>query len=93
MKLFGNKKEEVNLAASKSGKVVALREVPTPVLSQKMRREGIAIESADGMFLNPVKGEVVQIFHTMYSVGIKAQKEADTLIQIGLENVSMEGRR
>ncbi|WP_422188148.1 hypothetical protein [Halobacillus sp.] len=29
------------------------------MFSQKMRREGIAIEPADGMILNSVKGEVV----------------------------------
>ncbi|MGP4068627.1 PTS glucose transporter subunit IIA [Halobacillus sp. B29] len=67
--------------------------MPTPVFSQKLRREVMAIESADGMNLNPVKGEVVQIFHTIYAVGIKALKEADTLIHIGLETVGMEGRR
>ncbi|SFF82395.1 PTS system, glucose-specific IIA component [Halobacillus alkaliphilus] len=52
------------------------------MFSQNMRRKGIVIAPADGMIFNPVKGEVIQIFHTMHAVGIKAEKEAEPLFTL-----------
>nr|WP_240056658.1 PTS glucose transporter subunit IIA [Bacillus mesophilum] len=40
------------------------------MFSQKMMGEGIAIIPRHGNLTAPVKGEVVQVFHTKHALGI-----------------------
>ncbi|TGB02764.1 PTS sugar transporter subunit IIA [Halobacillus salinus] len=90
-KLFGKKETSSEVYSPVTGNKVALEGVPDPVFSQKMMGEGIAIDPTDGVVVSPVEGEVVQVFPTKHAVGLKTASDAEILIHIGLETVSMEG--
>lgn len=90
-KLFGKKETSAVLYAPVTGRKVTLEEVPDPVFSQRMMGDGIAIEPTEGVVVSPVEGEVVQVFPTKHAVGLKTDSDAEILIHIGLETVSMNG--
>jgi len=91
--LFKNRKksDKMEIFAPVNGKVVALEDVPDPVFSQKMMGEGIAITPADGHFVSPVNGKVIQVPDTKHAVGILAEDGSEILVHIGLETVALKG--
>src|SRR5690625_5515220 len=70
--LFKKKKQPVSLGivAPVNGEIIPLTDVPDPVFSEKMMGEGIAIIPADGQFVSPVNGKIIQVFETKHAIGI-----------------------
>lgn len=92
-KLFGLKKaaiEEV-LVAPVSGEVKMLSDVPDPVFAEKMMGDGFAIVPTEGVVVSPVKGTIVQVFHTKHAIGIRSENGLEILIHVGLETVNLNG--
>ncbi|MFS0883455.1 PTS glucose transporter subunit IIA [Bacillus sp. 7586-K] len=85
------KAENEEIYSPLDGEVVSLGNVPDPVFSQKMMGEGIAIKPRLGNLTAPVKGEVVQVFHTKHALGIKSDNGLELLIHIGIDTVELNG--
>ncbi|SDK03615.1 N-acetylglucosamine-specific PTS transporter subunit IIBC [Sediminibacillus albus] len=81
-----------DFAAPAKGKIIDLTEVPDEVFSQKMMGEGFAIDPADGLFVAPVDGEVINVFPTKHAIGIKAESGHEILVHVGLETVQLGGK-
>ncbi|MCM3741397.1 PTS glucose transporter subunit IIA [Oceanobacillus luteolus] len=83
--------KEISLVTPMSGEVISLEEVPDPVFSQKMMGDGIAVIPTDGTVVSPVNGEIIQVFPTKHAIGILGDNDAQILIHIGIETVSLQG--
>lgn len=91
--LFKKKKQAVSfgIVAPVNGEIIPLTDVPDPVFSEKMMGEGIAIIPADGQFVSPVNGKIIQVFETKHAIGILGEDGSEILIHIGLETVALKG--
>jgi glucose-specific phosphotransferase system IIA component len=85
------KKEEVELIAPITGKLVDITAESDQVFSQKMVGDGIAIEPEDGLVVAPCRGRIVQIFSTNHAIGIETEQGIDVLIHLGLDTVELKG--
>lgn len=85
------KRNEVDLYAPCSGKIIALENVSDPVFNQKMMGEGIAIIPAAPKIVAPFNGRVVQIPETNHAVGLNDEHNNEVLLHIGLETVGLNG--
>lgn len=89
MGLF-SKKKELDLYAPITGKLIDITEVKDQVFSQKILGDGIAIEPKEGVLYAPYDCEVVQLFHTLHAIGLKA-KDVELLVHIGMDTVELNG--
>src|SRR5699024_3799952 len=91
--LFKKKKQPVSLGivAPVNGEIIPLTHVPDPVFSEKMMGEALAIIAADGQFVSPVNGKIIQVFETKHAIGILGEDGSEILIHIGLETVALKG--
>lgn len=89
MGLF-SKKKELDLYAPITGKLIDICEVKDQVFSQKILGDGIAIEPKEGILNAPFDCEVVQLFHTLHAIGLKA-KDVEILVHIGMDTVELNG--
>lgn len=89
MGLF-SKKKELDLYAPITGKLIDITEVKDQVFSQKILGDGIAIEPSEGLLYAPCDCEVVQLFHTLHAIGLKA-KDVELLVHIGMDTVELNG--
>lgn len=89
MGLF-SKKKELDLYAPITGKFIDITEVKDQVFSQKILGDGIAIEPKEGVLYAPYDCEVVQLFHTLHAIGLKA-KDVELLVHIGMDTVELNG--
>ncbi len=89
MGLF-SKKKELDLYAPITGKLIDITEVKDQVFSQKILGDGIAIEPSEGILYAPYDCEVVQLFHTLHAIGLKA-KDVELLVHIGMDTVELNG--
>lgn len=85
------KRNEVDLYAPCSGKIIALENVSDPVFSQKMMGEGIAIIPSDLKIVAPFNGRIVQIPETNHAIGLNDENNNEVLLHIGLETVELNG--
>lgn len=89
MGLF-SKKKELDLYAPITGELIDITEVKDQVFSQKILGDGIAIEPKEGILYAPFDCEVVQLFHTLHAIGLKA-KDVEILVHIGMDTVELNG--
>lgn len=89
MGLF-SKKKELDVYAPITGKLIDISEVKDQVFSQKILGDGIAIEPKEGVLYAPFDCEVVQLFHTLHAIGLKA-KDVEILVHIGMDTVELNG--
>lgn len=74
------------------GTAMSIENVADDVFSQKMMGDGFAVEPTSGEIVAPVKGEVIQVFHTKHAIGIKTDNGSDILVHMGLDTVELEGK-
>ncbi|TGA99807.1 PTS mannose transporter subunit IIC [Sporolactobacillus shoreae] len=74
-----------------TGETIPLTEVPDPVFSQGMMGEGVAVKPANGTFVAPVAGEIVQLGETKHAYGILTSLGEEILVHIGLDTVGLKG--
>lgn len=93
-KLFSKRKQNLveTLFAPLSGELVSIDNVSDPVFGEKMMGDGFAIIPSEGILVSPVKGEIVQVFHTKHAIGIKTNNGLEILLHIGLETVTLNGK-
>ncbi len=89
MGLF-SKKKELDLYAPITGELIDITEVKDQVFSQKILGDGVAIEPKEGVLFAPFDCEVVQLFHTLHAIGLKA-KDVEILVHIGMDTVELNG--
>lgn len=89
MGLF-SKKKELDLYAPITGELIDITEVKDQVFSQKILGDGVAIEPKEGILYAPFDCEVVQLFHTLHAIGLKA-KDVEILVHIGMDTVELNG--
>lgn len=90
--MFGFGKKEVILYAPVKGKVIDLKDVPDPIFAEKMMGEGIAFKFEGNDIYSPVNGEIIMIADTKHALGIKAGKNVEIMIHVGLETVNLNGK-
>lgn len=83
--------KEVILVAPFSGEVVELKNVPDHAFAQGMVGDGVALKPKSEYLLAPVAGEIVQIFPTNHTLGIKTAEGLEILIHIGIDTVKLKG--
>lgn len=89
MGLF-SKKKELDLYAPITGELIDITEVKDQVFSQKILGDGVAIEPKEGVLYAPFDCEVVQLFHTLHAIGLRA-KDVEILVHIGMDTVELNG--
>ena len=89
MGLF-SKKKELDLYAPITGELIDITEVKDQVFSQKILGDGVAIEPKEGVLYAPFDCEVIQLFHTLHAIGLKA-KDLEILVHIGMDTVELNG--
>lgn len=89
MGLF-SKKKELDLYAPITGELIDITEVKDQVFSQKILGDGVAIEPKEGVLYAPFDCEVIQLFHTLHAIGLKA-KDVEILVHIGMDTVELNG--
>lgn len=88
---FLKRKNNIELYAPVSGKVINLEKVPDPMFSSKCMGEGIAFELCDNLIVSPCNGKVIMIANTLHAIGIQIN-DIQILIHVGLDTVNLEGK-
>lgn len=94
-KLFsktGEKAAPNYLYAPMAGEAVSVTEVPDPTFAEGMLGNGIAIVPSDGKVCAPCDATVDMMFSTGHAVSLVTETDAEILIHVGLETVSLEGK-
>ena len=71
-----------------AGKLMAIKEVPDPIFSEKMVGDGFAIEPSKGEILSPVKGNVIQIHSNKSALTIQTTAGREVIMHIGLNSIN-----
>lgn len=79
------------LKAFVSGKVIPVSKVADPVFSSKAMGDGIAIRPDAQEITAPCDGEISMIADTGHAIGITLSNNAELLIHVGLDTVSLNG--
>lgn len=95
------KKEIINLEESNDieiltspmiGEIKDLSEVADKVFAEKALGDGVAILPSEGKLVSPVDGIVSVVFPTGHAVAVTSNKDAEILMHIGFNTVSLEGK-
>ncbi|WP_407272199.1 glucose-specific PTS transporter subunit IIBC [Radiobacillus sp. PE A8.2] len=81
----------IDFASPVRGQILPLEEVPDQVFSKKLMGDGFAVKPADGKFVSPVNGKILNIFPTKHAIGIEAENGMEILLHIGLDTVNLKG--
>ena len=73
------------------GQAVALENVNDPVFSSGAMGQGIAVKPSEGVVYAPADAEVTIAFATGHAFGLKTANDAEILIHVGIDTVSMNG--
>lgn len=92
MGLFSKKSNVLEIHAPVDGKIISLDEVKDDIFSQRMLGDGFAIAPKTGNFIAPFDGKLVTVFPTGHAYGLKHKSGVETLIHIGLDTVTLEGK-
>ena len=87
-KMFGGKKEPVEVLSPVDGKVVALSEVADPTFAQEIFGKGVAVIPSEREFRAPISGEVAVMFETGHAVSIKGDNGADPCSRLRCHHTS-----
>lgn len=80
------------LCSPVNGRVVMLEHVNDEMFAQKMLGDGIAVAPSENELFSPVDGTVTMIYETQHAIGIRSAQDADILIHIGIDTVSLKGK-
>lgn len=91
--LFKKKKnkEDFEIIAPVTGKILDISEVPDEAFAQKMMGDGFAVKSYDGVVISPVDAEVQLVFETKHAIGLLADNGLEILIHFGIDTVNLNG--
>ena len=84
--------EQLDICSPTHGSVLPLSQVNDPVFAEEMMGPGIAVVPTVGQIVAPFDGTVVSVFRTLHAVTLKADNEAEVLIHVGLNTVTLDGR-
>ncbi|OCN06192.1 hypothetical protein A4S06_00315 [Erysipelotrichaceae bacterium MTC7] len=90
--MFGlQKKKKCDIYSPVKGRKIDIYEVPDPVFSKKMMGEGVGLIFNDDILYSPVDGIVQLVAQTKHAIGFIACNDAEILLHIGLDTVSLAG--
>lgn len=89
--MFGILTKKVKLFAPVNGKIVALKDVPDKVFASEMMGKGVAFNLESGTIYAPCSGEITMMPNSMHAIGLKTRNQAEVLLHIGLDTVSLNG--
>ncbi|MBP2655509.1 MAG: glucose transporter subunit [Firmicutes bacterium] len=73
-----------------SGTVINLAEVPDKIFAEKLMGDGFAIMPTSDLICSPIKGSVVQFFHTRHAIVLEGGG-LEVLIHVGIDTVKLGG--
>ena len=82
----------IELFSPMNGEAISLSDVEDEAFSTGILGKGIAIKPTDGKIVSPVDGVVTMTFPTKHAIGITSDEGVETLIHIGLDTVSLDGK-
>ncbi|MGL4524186.1 MAG: phosphoenolpyruvate--protein phosphotransferase [Spirochaetia bacterium] len=83
------------LCAPVNGKLIAIKDVPDPVFSEKMLGDGFAVESNEekkDFIYAPVSGVIKNINANGHAFIIETEEGVDVLTHVGVETVALKGK-
>lgn len=80
----------VTLASNTNGESIILEEVNDEIFSSKVMGDGFAVIPKTGILKAPATGQVEMVFETNHALGLKLENNAELLIHIGIDTVSIE---
>lgn len=93
LSFFLRGKENKELVAFISGRVIPIEDVKDGVFSEKMLGDGLAIEPTENVIISPCDGVISSVMEdSKHAVGITAKNGVEILIHEGLDTVSLEGK-
>lgn len=81
-----------SIYAPVSGQSIALEQVNDDVFSKKMLGNGLAFKLSDKTVVSPFAGKVSAVFPTSHAIGLTSKSGVETLIHVGLDTVSLNGK-
>ncbi len=90
--MFDLFKKDRCLAAVANGSILDISLVPDQVFSQKILGDGFAVIPADGNFVSPVSGTVVDVTETRHAYCITSDDGLEVLVHIGIDTVELRGK-
>ena len=88
---FGKKKNQGEILATQTGKIIPLNDVPDEAFAEKMLGDGVAILPTEGKIYAPVSGEVADVTSTLHAYCISTDDGLDVLIHVGINTVELKG--
>lgn len=89
---FIKKKQDNNLYAFLSGKVVPISEVDDEVFASKSLGDGIGIMPTDNILCSPANGEIIFIGEdSWHALVIKLANGMEIMLHIGIDTINMKG--
>lgn len=88
---MNNSKEEYEIIAPVSGRVMDLSKVPNDIFSQKLAGDGVAIEPSDDLIVAPTDGKLSLIFNSNHAFIMKLDNKIEIVVHIGIDTVKLCG--
>ena len=73
------------------GKVIDLKNVNNPALSEGILGDGLAIQQSSSQIVSPVDGVVSMLFYTCHAIGLSSESGVEILIHVGRDTVELNG--
>lgn len=68
-----------------------ISELPDEVFSNRIMGDGVAITPTDGTLYAPEDAEIVFVFNTKHSIGLRTKSGVDLLLHMGIDTVELNG--
>lgn len=89
--MVSNLKEEFEIIAPVSGRVMDLSEVPNDIFSKKLAGDGVAIDPSDSVIVAPTDGKLSLIFDSNHAFIMKLDNKIEIVVHIGIDTVELCG--
>lgn len=89
--MLGFLKNNLEVFAPVSGKVIGLASVPDEVFAAKLAGDGVGIEPNEDIIVAPGDGELILIFKTNHAFSIRLNNGLEVLVHIGIDTVNLKG--
>ncbi|WP_066497762.1 PTS sugar transporter subunit IIA [Abyssisolibacter fermentans] len=86
------KKDECVIYSPADGELIALSDIGDEIFSAGMLGKGCGLRPSEGCVYAPFTGKVVQIAKTKHAIGLISDDGVETLIHVGIDTVSMNGK-